>query len=102
LIARVIAELASQSSGSDEELEGACGRVMHTTPCRFMRCNNCRSWNTGNGSPDAACFTVDRPGVAIFGIFHPTVKIVGTKMHFKFQVLEFTAAEASMNTNWNF
>lgn len=66
-IARVIAELASQSSGSDEELEGACGRVLHVTPSRFTRCNQCRTWNTGNGSPDAICFSVDRPGVAIVG-----------------------------------
>ena len=28
---------------------------------------NLRTWNTGNGSPDAICFSVDRPGVMITG-----------------------------------
>jgi E3 ubiquitin-protein ligase MYCBP2 len=26
-----------------------------------------RSWNTGNGSPDAICLTVDKPGVVLVG-----------------------------------
>lgn len=33
-----------------------------------MRTNQTRTWNTGNGSPDAICFTVDRPGVVIAGV----------------------------------
>lgn len=37
------------------------------TASRFMRVNSARSWSTGNGSPDAICFTVDRPGVALVG-----------------------------------
>ncbi|GLH12984.1 Probable E3 ubiquitin-protein ligase HERC2 [Gryllus bimaculatus] len=68
LLARVIAELASQSSGTDEDLQGACGRVLHTTPSRFTRTNQSRTWNTGSGAPDAICFTVDRPGVVIAGV----------------------------------
>ncbi|CAH0703737.1 unnamed protein product [Spodoptera exigua] len=38
------------------------------TPSRFMRVNQSRAWNTGNGSPDAICFTVDRPGVTLVGV----------------------------------
>lgn len=33
-----------------------------------MRVNQTRAWNTGNGSPDAICFTVDRPGVTLVGV----------------------------------
>ncbi|XP_046604041.1 E3 ubiquitin-protein ligase MYCBP2 isoform X2 [Neodiprion virginianus] len=68
LLARVIAELASQSSGNDNEVQGACGRLMYTTPSRFTRTNQSRSWNTGNGSPDAICFSVDRPGIVVAGV----------------------------------
>lgn len=39
-----------------------------STPSRFMRVNQSRAWNTGNGSPDAICFTVDRPGVVLVGV----------------------------------
>ena len=37
------------------------------TPNRFTRTSNSRTWNTGNGSPDAICFSVDRPGIFIVG-----------------------------------
>lgn len=33
-----------------------------------MRVNQARAWNTGNGSPDAICFTVDRSGVMLAGV----------------------------------
>ncbi|XP_076623337.1 MYC binding protein highwire isoform X2 [Colletes latitarsis] len=68
LLARVIAELAVQSSGNEDELQAACGRLIYTTPSRFTRVNQTRSWNTGNGSPDAICFSVDRPGIVITGV----------------------------------
>ncbi|KAK9309341.1 hypothetical protein QLX08_000965 [Tetragonisca angustula] len=68
LLARVVAELAAQSSGNEDELQAACGRLMYTTPSRFTRVNQTRSWNTGNGSPDAICFSVDRSGIVIAGV----------------------------------
>ncbi|XP_074101339.1 MYC binding protein highwire isoform X2 [Cotesia typhae] len=68
LLARVIAELAAQSSGNEDELQAACGKFMYTTPSRFTRTNQTRTWNTGNGSPDAICFIVDRPGIVIAGV----------------------------------
>ncbi|XP_012285925.1 E3 ubiquitin-protein ligase MYCBP2 [Orussus abietinus] len=67
LVARIVAELAIQSSGNDDDLRTACGRFLYTTPSRFTRINKTRSWNTGNGSPDAICFSVDRPGIVIAG-----------------------------------
>ena len=41
---------------------------MHITPSRFTRTSQSRTWNTGNGSPDAICFCVDRPGIVIAGV----------------------------------
>lgn len=41
---------------------------MQATPSRFTRTNQSRTWNTGNGSPDAICFQVDRPGISIVGV----------------------------------
>lgn len=37
------------------------------TPNRFIKTSQGRSWNTGNGSPDAICFSVDKPGVVVVG-----------------------------------
>ncbi|XP_058809373.1 E3 ubiquitin-protein ligase MYCBP2-like [Phymastichus coffea] len=68
LLARVISELASFSNGHEDDLQAACYRLMYTTPSRFSRVNQTRSWNTGNGSPDAICFSVDRPGILIAGV----------------------------------
>lgn len=45
-----------------------CGRTLHVTPSRFIRTNQSRTWNTGNGSPDAICFIVDHPGISIVGV----------------------------------
>jgi E3 ubiquitin-protein ligase MYCBP2 len=42
--------------------------MLHTTPSRFTRTNQSRTWNTGNGSPDAICFSVDRSGVVVAGV----------------------------------
>lgn len=40
---------------------------IRSTGCRFARRDPCRTWNTGNFGPDAICFNVDRPGIAIAG-----------------------------------
>lgn len=34
---------------------------------RFTKTSQGRSWNTGNGSPDAICFSVDKPGIVVVG-----------------------------------
>lgn len=69
LLARVIAELASQSNGTEDELQAAYGRILFATPSRFTRyTHQTRPWNTGNGSPDAICLSVDRPGIVIAGV----------------------------------
>lgn len=49
-------------------MQSACGRILHMTTSRFTRTNQSRTWNTGNGSPDAICFQVDRPGISLAGV----------------------------------
>ncbi|XP_024084698.1 E3 ubiquitin-protein ligase MYCBP2 isoform X3 [Cimex lectularius] len=68
ILSRIVAELAIFASGTTDDMDGACGRVLHSTPSRFTRTNQSRTWNTGNGSPDAICLSVDRPGVVIAGV----------------------------------
>ncbi|KAK9703659.1 PHR domain [Popillia japonica] len=81
LLARVIAELVHQCSGNDEDLHAGCGRILHMTPPRFTRVNNSRTWNTGNGSPDAIAFQVDRPGISIAG-----AGVYGGLGHFEYEL----------------
>lgn len=38
-----------------------------STPNRFTKTSQGRSWNTGNGSPDAICFSADKSGVVVVG-----------------------------------
>lgn len=51
------------------------------TPSRFTRTNQSRTWNTGNGSPDAISFQVDRPGITIVG-----VGIFGGVGHYEYEL----------------
>merc|ERR1719481_480050 len=53
--------------GPDSSLASIASRVSLVTPNRFTRTSNTRTWNTGNGSPDAICFSVDKAGVLISG-----------------------------------
>ena len=68
VISNVISELANQTAFSSEsDIQNLGGRILQMTPNRFTRTSNSRTWNTGNGSPDAICFSVDRPGIFIVG-----------------------------------
>ncbi|KAL1517024.1 hypothetical protein ABEB36_000844 [Hypothenemus hampei] len=102
LLARVLAELVHQCSFSDEDFQGACGRILHMTPSRFTRTNQSRTWNTGNGSPDAICFQVDRPGISIVG-----VGIYGGIGHYEYELelLEDTSLNSGLENHgahrWN-
>ena len=49
------------------DMQGS-GRPLLKTPNRFAWTSQSAYWNTGNGSPDAVCFSVDRPGIVIAGI----------------------------------
>eukprot|EP00095_Tigriopus_kingsejongensis_P005847 maker-scaffold697_size109876-snap-gene-0.24 protein:Tk05847 transcript:maker-scaffold697_size109876-snap-gene-0.24-mRNA-1 annotation:"e3 ubiquitin-protein ligase mycbp2 isoform x1" len=67
VISAVIAELANQTITNESEIQGLGGRTLYTSPTRFTRTSNTRMWNTGNGSPDAICFSVDKSGIFIVG-----------------------------------
>ncbi|KAJ8933506.1 hypothetical protein NQ318_002559, partial [Aromia moschata] len=103
LLARVIAELVHQCSAAEDDLQAACGRTLHTTPSRFTRTNQSRTWNTGNGSPDAICFQVDRAGISIVG-----VGIYGGIGHYEYELelLEDTSSLSGLESHtfthrWN-
>ncbi|XP_037071412.1 E3 ubiquitin-protein ligase MYCBP2-like [Pollicipes pollicipes] len=68
LLACLQAELVSQCVTAESELVGLDTHPLHWTPSRFTRVSAARSWNTGNGSPDAIALTVDRPGVLLAGV----------------------------------
>ena len=67
LIACVVSELSNMKGGTDAGMANIANRVSLITPSRFTRTSNSRTWNTGNGSPDAICFSVDRAGVLVSG-----------------------------------
>jgi E3 ubiquitin-protein ligase MYCBP2 len=67
VVSSVISELANQTINCETDLHSLGGRILHMTPNRFTRTSNNRTWNTGNGSPDAICFSVDRSGIFIVG-----------------------------------
>lgn len=66
LAARVVIERPSalESAGNSNN-PPVCNPLM--TPIRFKRIQINRTWNTGNGSPDAISFSVDRAGISIAG-----------------------------------
>jgi len=47
---------------------GVSSQPLLSTPNRFGRTSQGSYWNSGNGSPDAVCFSVDRPGIVIAGV----------------------------------
>ncbi|XP_054087808.1 E3 ubiquitin-protein ligase highwire isoform X1 [Zeugodacus cucurbitae] len=67
LLARVLAEIVYQTALGDYDKMFMPPRSLHSTGSRFARCDQSRTWNTGNFGPDAIGFTVDRPGIAIAG-----------------------------------
>ncbi|XP_078077746.1 E3 ubiquitin-protein ligase MYCBP2 isoform X23 [Mustelus asterias] len=66
LLASIVSELTASALGS--EVDGLSSlHSVKATPNRFAKTSQGRSWNTGNGSPDAICFSVDKPGVVVVG-----------------------------------
>ncbi|XP_075279518.1 E3 ubiquitin-protein ligase MYCBP2 isoform X14 [Opisthocomus hoazin] len=66
LLASIVSELTASSLGSEVDGLNSLHSVK-STPNRFTKTSQGRSWNTGNGSPDAICFSVDKPGVVVVG-----------------------------------
>ncbi|XP_064076475.1 E3 ubiquitin-protein ligase MYCBP2 [Vanessa tameamea] len=67
LTARIIAEMSFSALQYNMDDPDSKSLKHLVTASRFMRENSMRTWSTGHGSPDAICFTVDRPGVALSG-----------------------------------
>ncbi|XP_050828377.1 E3 ubiquitin-protein ligase MYCBP2 isoform X14 [Serinus canaria] len=66
LLASIVSELTASALGSEVDGLNSLHSVK-STPNRFTKTSQGRSWNTGNGSPDAICFSVDKPGVVVVG-----------------------------------
>ncbi|XP_006639089.2 E3 ubiquitin-protein ligase MYCBP2 isoform X17 [Lepisosteus oculatus] len=66
LLASIVSELTSSALGSEVDGLNSLHSVK-STPNRFTKTSQGRSWNTGNGSPDAICFSVDKHGVVLVG-----------------------------------
>ncbi|XP_074945246.1 E3 ubiquitin-protein ligase MYCBP2 isoform X43 [Phalacrocorax aristotelis] len=66
LLASIVSELTASALGSEVDGLNSLHSVK-STPNRFTKTSQGRSWNTGNGSPDAICFSVDKPGVIVVG-----------------------------------
>ncbi|KAF4109316.1 hypothetical protein G5714_010389 [Onychostoma macrolepis] len=66
LLASIVSELTASALGSEVDGLNSLHSVK-STPNRFTKTSQGRSWNTGNGSPDAICFMMDKPGVVLVG-----------------------------------
>ncbi|XP_038038763.1 E3 ubiquitin-protein ligase MYCBP2 isoform X13 [Anas acuta] len=66
LLASIVSELTASALGSEVDGLNSLHSVK-STPNRFTKTSQGRSWNTGNGSPDAICFSVDKAGVVVVG-----------------------------------
>ncbi|XP_075774972.1 E3 ubiquitin-protein ligase MYCBP2 isoform X15 [Pelodiscus sinensis] len=66
LLASIVSELTASALGSEVDGLNSLHSVKASTN-RFTKTSQGRSWNTGNGSPDAICFSVDKPGVVVVG-----------------------------------
>ncbi|KAK7882381.1 hypothetical protein WMY93_028555 [Mugilogobius chulae] len=67
LLASIVSELTASALGSEVDGLNSLHSVK-ASPNRFTKTSQGRSWNTGNGSPDAICLTVDKPGVVLVGV----------------------------------
>ncbi|GIX94124.1 e3 ubiquitin-protein ligase MYCBP2 [Caerostris extrusa] len=85
-IAVIVAELSYQSAGTVLDMHGTSGQVLNITPSRFTKVSQNRTWNTGNGSPDAICFSVDRSGILISGV--TVYGGVGNEWHYELELLD--------------
>ena len=79
-----------------QDLDVSAVRAMLATPSRFTSVSQNRSWNTGNGSPDGICFTVDRANISICGV---GVFGGGGTYNYELELLELASRIASSCTH---
>lgn len=87
LISTIVSELVAQVTGIGFDSQVLSGQQLHITPSRFARISQNRTWNTGNGSPDAICFAVDRPGISIAGV--TVYGGIGNEWHYELELLDY-------------
>ncbi|KAG8179148.1 hypothetical protein JTE90_015337 [Oedothorax gibbosus] len=100
-IAVIVAELSYQSAGTVLDMHGTSGQVLNITPSRFTKVSQNRTWNTGNGSPDAICFSVDRTGILISGV--TVYGGVGNEWHYELELLDDQSSnivDPSLSQRW--
>ncbi|XP_064481849.1 E3 ubiquitin-protein ligase MYCBP2-like [Ornithodoros turicata] len=85
-LSAVVAELSSQTIGCVVDVQRATRQALHCTPSRFTRVSQNRTWNTGNGSPDAICFSVDRSNILLAGVC--IYGGVGNEWHYELELLD--------------
>ena len=89
----------------------------YVTPSRFCRRSSTKSWETGSGTPEAICFSVNRNGIHISGvrvysfsmgqlkyqlqILHQTFDEKIDKNNFKWRTLSSVSGMLSMEDNQN-
>ncbi|CAI9731993.1 E3 ubiquitin-protein ligase MYCBP2-like [Octopus vulgaris] len=87
LLSCLISELAASATGSELDL-ASTSRPLLVTPNRFTRTIHGAYWNTGNGSPDAVAFSVDRPGILIAGVYVYGGSVVGGQYEYELELLD--------------
>ncbi|CAE1311209.1 MYCBP2 [Acanthosepion pharaonis] len=87
LLLCLISELAASATGSELDLTST-SRPLLVTPNRFTRTIHGAYWNTGNGSPDAVAFSVDRPGILIAGVCVYGGSVVGGQYEYELELLD--------------
>lgn len=79
-------------------------RPLLVTPNRFTRTIHGAYWNTGNGSPDAVAFSVDRPGILIAGVCVYGGSVVGGQYEYELELLDDVSYVCSLSflvcTHW--
>ena len=73
------------------EMQGT-GQPLLKTPNRFAWTTQSAYWNTGNGSPDALCFQVDRAGIVIAGV---SVYGGGGQYEYEIELLDDVSVEVT-------
>ena len=100
LLSSIVSELVAQSTGLGLDFQLPVGQSFHVTPSRFSRVSQNRTWNTGNGTPDAICFTVDKSGILIAGV--TVYGGVGNEWNYELEILEYNdSPESTQNLQYS-
>ncbi|RWS30275.1 E3 ubiquitin-protein ligase MYCBP2-like isoform X6, partial [Leptotrombidium deliense] len=97
LLSAIISELVAQATGVGTDVQTPVAQTLHLLPSRFSRVSQNRTWNTGNGSPDAICFSVDRQFVSIVGV--TVYGGLGNEWHYELELLDYQGTSSVGNND---